>query len=266
MSFAWGQTLKPSLELPGPPHRGQKRACEPHVDVPEAPGRATRACNLRGIARTSHFRCACLREVCRGSSDDDLGGPITLPHAICEGLWPSSNPPWSFRGLHIGVRKRACEPHVDVPEAPGRATRACNLRGIARTSHFRGACLREVCRGSSDDDFGGPVTLPHAICEGSWRPMALPHAICEGSWPPRAPDLDCVRVGPVPSPVHAPPMQNRRRRSTVERVMGEEVSPTPGDPTGGSADSESKSSNSNKLLGVGPPNESEQEFGTELPP
>jgi hypothetical protein len=100
----WGQNLKPSLELPGPPHRGQKRACEPHVDVPEAPGRATRACNLRGIARTSHFCCTCLREVCRGSSDDDFGGPITLPGAIGEGLWPSPSTPWSFQGLHIGVR------------------------------------------------------------------------------------------------------------------------------------------------------------------
>ena len=29
---------------------------------------------------------------------------MTLPHAICEGLWPSPNSPWSFRGLHIGVR------------------------------------------------------------------------------------------------------------------------------------------------------------------
>ena len=60
-------------------------------------------------------------------------------------------------------------PLVAVPEAPGRATRACNLhnsRGFARTYHFRGTCLGEVCRGSSDDDFGGPMTLPHAICEG----------------------------------------------------------------------------------------------------
>ena len=58
---------------------------------------ASRAC-------TSHFRGTCLREVCRGSWDDDFGGPRTLPHTICEGLWPSPNPPWSFRCLHIGVR------------------------------------------------------------------------------------------------------------------------------------------------------------------
>ena len=31
------------------------------------------------------------------------------------------------------------------------------------TSHFRGTCLREVCRGSSDEDFGGPMTLPHYL-------------------------------------------------------------------------------------------------------
>ena len=91
---------------------------------------------------------------------------MTLPHVICEGLWPSPNPPWSFWGLHIGVRSALVKPYVDVPEALGTATRACNLRGIARTSHFRGTCLREFCRGSSDDDFGGPMTLPHAICEG----------------------------------------------------------------------------------------------------
>ena len=28
---------------------------------------------------------------------------MTPPHAICEGLWPSPNPPWG-PGLHIGVR------------------------------------------------------------------------------------------------------------------------------------------------------------------
>ncbi len=33
-----------------------------------------------------------------------VGGPMTLPHYLCEGWWPSPNPPWSFRGLHIGVR------------------------------------------------------------------------------------------------------------------------------------------------------------------
>ena len=93
-----------ALELPGRPHRGQKRAREPYVDVLEASGRATRACNLRGIARASHFRGTCWREVCRGRSDDDFGGPRRLPHAICEGLWPSPNPPWSLRGIHTGVR------------------------------------------------------------------------------------------------------------------------------------------------------------------
>ncbi len=45
--------------------------------------------------------------------------------------------------------------------------------GIARTSHFRGTCLREVCRGSSDDDFGGPMTLPRAICEIKSAPVSL---------------------------------------------------------------------------------------------
>ncbi len=159
---------EPSLELPGPPPRGQKCACEPYVDVPETLERATRACNLRGIARTSHFRGTCLREVCRGSSDDESGGPMTLPHAVYEGLWfvVLPEPSLELPGLPRRGQKRACELHVDVPEGPGRATRACNSRGIARASHFRGTWLREVCRGSSDDDPGGPMTLPHAICEG----------------------------------------------------------------------------------------------------
>ena len=55
-------------------------------------------------AGTSHSYGTCLRQVCRGSSDDDFGGPTKLPHAICESLWHSPDPPWSFRGLHIGVR------------------------------------------------------------------------------------------------------------------------------------------------------------------
>ena len=75
-----------ALELLGRPHRGQKRACELYVDVPEASGRATAACNLQGIARTSHLRGTCWREVCRGSADDDFDGPMTLPHVIDEGL------------------------------------------------------------------------------------------------------------------------------------------------------------------------------------
>ena len=87
---------EPSLELPGPPHEGQKRASEPYVDVPEAPGKAMRACNLLGIARTSHFRCIFLREVCRGSSDDDFDGPMTPPRAICKGLWPPRAPDLDF--------------------------------------------------------------------------------------------------------------------------------------------------------------------------
>ena len=154
-----------ALELPGRPHKGSESAlCEPYVDVP---GRATRACNLRGIARTSHFRGTCLREVCRGSSDDDFGGPMTLPLLFARVCGPPE-PSLDLPGPPHRGQKRACEPYVDVPEAPGRATRACNLRRIARTSHFRGTCLREVCRGSSDDDFGGPMTLPHAICEGLW--------------------------------------------------------------------------------------------------
>ena len=77
---------EPSLELPGPPPRGQKHACEPSVGVPEAPGRAMIACSLRGIARSSRFRGICLREMYRRSSDEDFDGPMTLPHAICEGL------------------------------------------------------------------------------------------------------------------------------------------------------------------------------------
>jgi RNase P/RNase MRP subunit POP5 len=61
---------------------------------------------LRGITRTPHFRSTCLREVCRGSSDGDFRGPRTLPYAICEGLLPSPNPPWSWSlwGFHMGVR------------------------------------------------------------------------------------------------------------------------------------------------------------------
>ncbi len=78
------------------------RAC--HVDVQKPPGGPREHVFPRGIARTSHFRCTCLREVCRGNSDDDLYCPTTRQHAIYEGLWPSPNTPWSFRGFCIGVR------------------------------------------------------------------------------------------------------------------------------------------------------------------
>ncbi len=217
--------LEPSLELPGPPHRSQKRAYEPHVHVPEAPGRATRACYLQGIARTSHFHGTRLREVCRGNSGDKFDGPMTLPHAICEGLWPSPNPPWNFRGLPVGVRSAPVS-LMSTSQRPW---------GGTRTSHFRGTRLREVCRGNSDDDFGGPITLPHAICEGLQRPMALPHASYEGSWPPRAPDLDCYRVGRVPPIIgpSPPPLQNARRRSTAEGVRGRNYLPRLVTPQGG---------------------------------
>ena len=57
---------------------------------------------------------------------------------------------------------------MDAPEAAGRAMRACNLRGIVRTSRFHGICVREVNRGNSVDSFGGPMTPSHAICDGLW--------------------------------------------------------------------------------------------------
>ncbi len=102
-------------------------------------------------------------------------------------------------GSFVGIESSYCRMHAQFenvyPEVlicpHGRENwlprRLQRPRGIARTSHFRGTCLREVCRGSSDDDIRGPMTLPHAICEASWRPMALPHAICEGSRPQDVP-------------------------------------------------------------------------------
>ena len=59
----------------------------------------------------------CLRGVCRGSSD--IGGLFMLSNAMT-----NVNPPWSFQGFRIEVGKRACELHVELPEAPGRVTRA----------------------------------------------------------------------------------------------------------------------------------------------
>ena len=53
---------------------------------------------------------------------------MTLPHAICEGLWLSPNPPWSFLDLYIEGQKCALvSSYVDVQEALRRATRAYNL-------------------------------------------------------------------------------------------------------------------------------------------
>ena len=89
---------------------------------------------------------------------------------------------------------------------------------------LRGTCLREVCRGNSDDDFGGPMALAHAICEGLWRPMALPHAICEGSWLPRARDFDFYCMGRVPTPVDpSPPHTQNRRRGPTAGFEGEAI-------------------------------------------
>ncbi len=169
-----------SLELPGPPQRGQKRACEPYVDVPEALWSATRACNLRGIARTSHFRGTCLREVCRGSSDDDFAGPMTFPRVFCEGLLPFPNSHWSSRGLHIDIRS-ALVSLMSTSQRPWGSHESMYYTRDRAHIKFRGTCLREVCRGSSDDDFGGPMTLPNATREVLWFPLGLAQATCEDS-------------------------------------------------------------------------------------
>jgi hypothetical protein len=107
----------------GRTRKGQKRACEPYVDAPEAPRRATRACDLQGIARTSHFLGTCFREVCGGSSDDDFGGPMTPPHGIREGLRPSLKPCQGHEHWQIAVRcvLASCDVSLIEPRTPQEA-------------------------------------------------------------------------------------------------------------------------------------------------
>jgi hypothetical protein len=48
-----------------------------------------------------HFHATCFCQMNRGTSVDDFGGPMTPPHAIYEGSWPSPSPPWGLCGVHI---------------------------------------------------------------------------------------------------------------------------------------------------------------------
>ena len=171
---AWATNFKAPSASSWPRRRLQsarQRGSSEGVDAQEASRMATRACNLQEIARTYPFHGTCVREVCRGSSDDDFGGPMTPPHAISEGFSPS---PSALRCLFAPSRALS-EASVAytwtpdaAPKAPGRATRACNLQGIARASLFHGTCVGEVCRGRADDEFGSPMTPPLAICKDFW--------------------------------------------------------------------------------------------------
>jgi hypothetical protein len=95
-------------------------------------------------ACTSHVCGTCLREVCSGSSDDDFGGPGRF-HMPLSGV---RGPPRTLLGASGAATQggeRVCEPYADVPEASGRATRACKSCG--HSGRFEGvhiACLRHL--------------------------------------------------------------------------------------------------------------------------
>ncbi len=120
-----------------PQTRGRGRACEPHVGVPETPARAARACNSKGTARAFHFHGTCAREVRRGSSGDDFGDPVALPHEICKGLSPS---PTQCEGHEHWQIAAPCNlANCEVPPTPGTATISSSRGTIQAQKQHRAA-------------------------------------------------------------------------------------------------------------------------------
>jgi hypothetical protein len=137
------------------PQGGLEGACEAHVDAQEASGRATGVCFFKRDRAQNHVRATCSSKVCPRVQDADVGDPITLYHAICEGFARPMKLPVRPQGGHGG----ASEPHVEAGEASARAAGVCFLQGIARTTRVRGTCSREMCARTSDAEDHDPKTM-----------------------------------------------------------------------------------------------------------
>ena len=163
----------PSPELLWVRHRDHRRAVEHYVHAAEAPGRAW------GGPRTfvnSMWRRHWATKIVNRSSSIHLTKASGVKMQCARSLvnymfsWPSPK----LLGLPHAAHRRASEPHEHAPEVSGRATRACDLRGIGRTYNFHATCVREMCGGSSYEAFGSPMALPRAICGVSWPRRQFP--------------------------------------------------------------------------------------------
>ncbi len=146
---------------------------------------------------------------------------MTLPHAICEGLWRSPTPPCGFQGVHKGAL-RALVSVMSTPERPREGPREHVIYEGSRAQHIFGAHARVKCvqeaqmtKLVAQSRFH---TLFARVCSARWRFHTL-FARLQDAQEPRTlifVDRDASRGWLM----RAPPLQNARRRSTVEGVRG----------------------------------------------